>query len=189
MISSLNYVKNRHMGNQKGNVILLVLLTIVAIVSLSTAIFVFVKQREVTNTPEATAVPTVTPFTFTPPSQTPVAVSATSSATVKIEKENELSTAIKTSITARIVNPFLAYYKDQSGADYVKSLTISVNTGKTAAEFPYKAEYVFDKNVTGGFLITVTGTSVNWWTPECLNGCNFSDSFKSKYPEIVAATK
>ncbi len=179
------------MTNQKGNVVVLVILVIGAILSLSTAIFVFVKTREIPAAQETNTMPTVTPFAFVPAggTQNTQAPVATSSAVVTIQKENELSSAIKNSLQSRVINPFLEYYKDQNGADFVKSLTISVNTQKSATEFPYKADYVFDKNVTGGFLITVTGNTVNWWKPECLNSCSFSDSFKSKYPEIVSTTK
>lgn len=181
------------MRSQKGNIVILVVLVILAIGSVSAAIFSFIQSRAQTSE-QTKIVPEVTPFGYTNdngPSAvvaTPQAV-AQSSAKVTFENDAVFSTAVKTDITAKVINPFLDYYTEQNNAGYIKELSIIKNTQKSSAAFPYTASYVFENNVTGGFLISATAKGVSWWSPECLKSCNFSASFTSKYPEVVMQTK
>ncbi len=183
--------ENRQMKSQKGNVIVLVILVAIAVVSISAAIFFYLQSKPTQQTPTPT--PVVTPFAFVPTETTPKVDSGeqamVSTAVITFETDAIFSTQVKTDITSKIINPFLDYYSDQYNAGYVKTLTISKNSQKGSESYPYKASYEFEQNVTGGFLIGSGAKGVTWWTPECLNGCNFSAAFTSKYPEVVKLTQ
>jgi hypothetical protein len=181
------------MRSQKGNIVILVVLVILAIGSVSAAIFSFIQSRAQTDK-QVEVIPEVTPFGFSPDSSatslpTPAQAVAQSTAKVTFENDAVFSTAVKADITSKVINPFLDYYTEQNNAGYVKELSITKNTQKSSTEFPYMASYVFENNVKGGFLITSSAKGVGWWSPECLNSCSFSPSFASKYPEIVMQTK
>lgn len=105
------------------------------------------------------------------------------------ESSANITASAQTEITKKVIDPFLDYYRDQYNAGYVKTLVIQKNLNASADTYPYKADYTFEGGVNGGFLIMKQGTGVDWWYPECLNGCTFSAAFKAKYPEIVAKTQ
>jgi len=86
-------------------------------------------------------------------------------------------------IRARVVNPFILYYQDQPDTPRLVSITIELVPDVPG--YPYKAEAIFETGITNGFLIGVQGGLVDWWLPECMNSCGFSDSFRAAYPEIV----
>ncbi len=86
-------------------------------------------------------------------------------------------------LRTRVVEPFILYYRDL--ADYPRLLTITISIVPDVPGYPYKAEAIFETGVTAGFLIGVQGGLVDWWLPECMVSCAFSDAFRAAYPEIV----
>jgi hypothetical protein len=86
-------------------------------------------------------------------------------------------------IRTRVVEPFVLYYRDL--ADYPTLLTITISIVPDVAGYPYKAEAIFETGITAGWLIGVQGGLVDWWLPECMYSCGFSDAFRAVYPEIV----
>lgn len=111
-----------------------------------------------------------------------------STATIVFESEQNIPANHKTQIQTRVVKPFLMYYTDQGGLDYIKTLTVSINTDANKATYPYLTKYVFGDGVNGGFVITIKDGQVSWWYPECMGPCPFSDNFKTKFPEVVKAS-
>lgn len=87
-------------------------------------------------------------------------------------------------IRSRVVNPFIHYYRDLAGHPPLVSFTIEKVSG--VAGYPYGATAVFETGINIGFLISASGGAVDWWLPECMVACTFSDSFRAEYPEIVA---
>lgn len=172
----------------KGNFALSVIIGLMIVGLLATTLFLFYQNIKLQNasdvstfTPTATVTPTVYSENETPTPSTP-AVSA--NATLIFETEANFTDSDKSQITSRIIEPFLMYYSDQHGSGYVKTLTISINTQPNKSEYPYLAKYVFKDAVNGGFVITKTDGNIDWWIPECMGPCPFSDSFRNKYPEI-----
>jgi hypothetical protein len=117
----------------------------------------------------ATAEPTLEPPTETP--QGPVVVF------------QDIFGDAEAQIRTRVVEPFVLYYRDL--ADYPALLTITISIVPDVAGYPYKAEAIFATGITAGFLIGVQGGLVDWWLPECMYSCGFSDAFRGAYPEIV----
>lgn len=131
--------------------------------------------------------PTITPTSFPiaedTQNPTPAAVSVVffdGTAFTDLEKQM---------LSSKVSEPFLDYYRDQYNAGYVNKLTFKKNNQANKGDYPYLADYEMDGGVTGGFVVMKQGDSVDWWYPECLNGCTFSQAFTQKYPEIVAKTK
>jgi hypothetical protein len=89
-------------------------------------------------------------------------------------------------LNKKIIEPYIHYFQDTRKDDLLVSMRIGVNTGASASTYPYKAEAISKNGVTEGFLISKTGGQIDWWYPECLMKCEFSQEFSTKYPEIVA---
>lgn len=53
------------------------------------------------------------------------------------------------------------------------------------AEFPYLFNAIYESGGYSGFVIEKKNGQISWWFPECMNGCNLSQNFKTKYPEIA----
>jgi hypothetical protein len=87
-------------------------------------------------------------------------------------------------IRSRVVNPFTHYYRDLEGHPPLVSFTVEKISG--VAGYPYSANAIFETGINAGFLISASGGVVDWWLPECMVACSFSDSFRAAYPEIVA---
>lgn len=156
---------------------------------LITVLFLLYQNTKLQNNSIIT--PSITPTIETTPTiynseetPTPSSSVAVSNATVIFESEASFSAGEKDHIKSKIIDPFLMYYADQYGADHVKTLTISVNDQPSKTEFPYLAKYIFEDGVNGGFVISKTQGNIDWWIPECMGPCPFSDNFRNKYPEI-----
>ena len=87
-------------------------------------------------------------------------------------------------IRSRVVNPFIHYYRDLEGHPPLVSFTVEKISG--VGGYPDSANAIFETGTNAGFLISASGGVVDWWLPECMVACSFSDSFRAAYPEIVA---
>lgn len=109
---------------------------------------------------------------------------AVASPAVVIEAEAAYPAQDLSEIKARIIAPYLDYKADNQPGELI-SFKISQNPHPSKAEFPYLADGIFKNGGNEGFVIGKKDGHINWYIPECMNGCNFSESFKAKYPEIV----
>lgn len=92
-------------------------------------------------------------------------------------------------IRQRIIEPYIMYQRDLAGTQALQTLEIATNPNASAKEYPFIFTSLFEGGVEESFLISRQGDSVNWFVPECLNGCSFSESFRQKYPEIIARSE
>lgn len=106
-------------------------------------------------------------------------------ATVTIESEDNLPAQDVSELKTRNINPFVDWQKDQGNDQAVASIKITSNN---SASYPYKFEYTLAGGGYGGYLVLRKDGHLGWFLPECLNGCQFSDSFKAKYTEIISQT-
>ena len=87
----------------------------------------------------------------------------------------------KVELYEKLIEPFLDFQKDSN----IQTLTLEIEKSSLQnAGYKYKVSYINKGGSKGGLLFGLN-TPLEWWLPECLNGCSFSDSFKEKYPEIV----
>ena len=165
--------------DQKGSV-WVVLLSIVALVGIAAAAYFFGQNQALKKEPVATVAPTEAALPQVTPSP---ASSPVSKATVVYEAEGSFTAAEKTELKKKVIDPFLDYYTTES-TQILLTLTISKNDKASKDQYPYQAQAIFQGGGNMGFLIMKVGTGVDWWFPECLNGCNLSAAYKAKYPEI-----
>jgi hypothetical protein len=141
---------------------------------------------ETSAAPAATAAPaepaTAQPATAEPPAptETPTGpeVVFLAAGSFSADEVNQLQT--------RVIEPFIHYYRDLSEHPALLTLTLQKESGISG--YPYSAQAVFETGINAGWLISASGGgTVDWWLPECMLACTFSDSFQAAYPEIVAA--
>ncbi len=129
---------------------------------------------EITPTPKLLVSPTIPPANIK--FQDPVII---------IQGEANLDPKDARDLRERIVNPYVDYFKDTHKNDVLVSLKIETNTNASVSAYPYKAEAITKNGVNEGFLISNVLGQIDWWYPECLGKCGFTDEFKTKYPEIT----
>jgi len=120
----------------------------------------------------ATAAPTNPPPTIAAP--TPVVV---------FQAAGSFSDSEKDQLRQRVVEPFVMYHAEL--ADHPTLVSFSLEKMDIAG-YPYGADAIFEGGVTNGFLISNNSAPVDWWYPDCLGPCPFSDAFRAAYPEIIA---
>lgn len=113
-------------------------------------------------------------------------VSPTSAPTpvVVIESEGSIPAQDLSELKLRVINPYIDFKAESQPGELV-SFKVSPNLLASKDTYPYMADAVFKNGGNEGFLIMKSAGHINWYLPECINGCNFSESFKAKYPEIV----
>ncbi len=122
---------------------------------------------------KANPTPTVV-MTVTPTPQEPVVV---------FEAAGSFSQSEKDLIKQKVINPFIDYNQDLVDQASIVSITISHSS---TPGFPYSVSAVFANGGTSGFLVSGSGGDIDWWLPDCMGPCPFTQSFKDKYPEIVS---
>lgn len=182
------------MEARKGNAIIIILV-IASIISLAGVGYLFWQNRnlqmslnEKATLPAISATPT-TQLAVSPvssPTVSPLSPTAAKSvAVVVFEAAGSIPQADKDALYNKVVNPFLDYYSDLQGKDYVVSFTIDINNNPSKTTYPYGGKGIFKNGAFESFLISKTAGVIDWWLPTCMAKCEFSESFKAKYPEIV----
>lgn len=181
----------------KGNIILVVTFIVVGMVLFSAVGYLFyqnqklsdkVSESQVKTTPTPTAITTAkaTPNPQLSQNITPTPTSSkTKGPVVVFEAEGSLPAGDKSGIQARIIDPFIEYQTSEIKQPVV-SITISPNTNASKTEFPYLFNAIYESGGYSGFVIEKKNGQISWWFPECMNGCNLSQNFKTKYPEIAS---
>lgn len=103
---------------------------------------------------------------------------------VVIEAEGAFPPEDVTQIKSRVIQPYIDFKNDTQPGEVV-SIQVSQNPHASKNEFPYLFDAIYKNGGNEGFVIGKTNGLINWYIPECLNGCQFSESFTAKYPEIV----
>lgn len=76
----------------------------------------------------------------------------------------------------KLINPFSDYYSEGLIAIHIE---VPENTGEQ-----YAVTAIFANGGTISFIFGQKGESFDYWKPDCMGECQFSDEFKEKYPEI-----
>lgn len=175
----------------KGNVLLVVLVTILLVGAVGVAAYFYGQNQSLKNV-YMPALQTPTPAPQAPNYQATPVVSGTpvptgSKATVVFEAEGSFTKAEKDELYKKVINPFLDYYMEPtSSTQKLLTLRIAKNDKASKDQYPYSAQAIFDGGGNMGFLVMKKNAGIDWWYPECLTKCVLSDAFKAKYPEIAA---
>lgn len=182
-------IKSTQRNNQKGSSAVLTIILVILVIALTGLVVFFwqsyEKERELNLS--RLAAPAEAGTNKTSGVATPAsAPTATKRPTVVVYTPNGLfNEAEITELKTKYINPFTDWNTDNNIA------TVSITVEKpypAISGYKYKVNYINEDASSGGFLYGTT-TPLEWWLPECLGGCNFSDSFKAKYTEIVAKLK
>lgn len=123
--------------------------------------------------------------------QLPIPTSIASSGVSKqkpvvfIESESNLPVQDVQELKARIIDPFIDYTLENGGENTLVSVKISQYQGEIKSEYPYMLDGIYSKGGNIGFLIKKTAGHIDWFVPDCMNGCNLSAEYKAKYPEVA----
>jgi len=115
---------------------------------------------------------------------TPTVTPGVQKVVVVLEAKASMSQQGVDDIQARVVNPLLDYYAEQTSEFQLVSLTINKNTQVSQDQYPYSGYAIQKSGSYLSFLISKKDDQIQWWTPECMK-CDFSESYKQKYPEVV----
>ena len=174
----------------KGNTVLIVIILITATVLISAFGFLFYQNQLLSQTINNSNSPTTAPqqtlvgsIINTQPTIMPTATSMpVSKPAVVFQPGGSFDAQTKSQIQARVIDPFIDFHIDEP----IASIRIETNTKSDPILFPYLFDAIFTSGANTGFVITKTDGQINWFVPECMNNCQFSDAFKAKYPEIVS---
>ncbi|MDD3498288.1 MAG: hypothetical protein PHH24_02130 [Candidatus Moranbacteria bacterium] len=92
-------------------------------------------------------------------------------------------------LTEKVINPFIEFEKESYVENGIISIAVNKYSDSELAEmkdpkYIYKIDVVYHEG-WGGWLEREAGEKIDWWVPDCLDGCEFSDEFKERYPEVV----
>lgn len=82
----------------------------------------------------------------------------------------------------KLINPYIDY-KNDTGELISMFITVPENIGE-----PYDVVAIFKgENLNGheGFLFGKREQEYDYWKPDCMGECEFTDEYKAKYPEVV----
>lgn len=176
----------------KGSTQLIVIFIIIATIIISLFGFLFYQNQLLSQKIDNSNPPTTTPpqqslVGPTVTTRSPIIPTVTSAPTSKpvvvFQPGGSFDTQTKSQIQSRIVDPFIDYYSETNMP--IVSITVEPNTKSDPVQFPYLFDAIFTNGGNTGFVITKTNDQINWFVPECMGACQFSNAFKAKYPEIV----
>ena len=176
---------------------MIILLIIIVVALLGVVGFLLMQTRSVQEKKRVVS-PTVTvadslKATENPmPQATTSAISPSAMSNVKttIVNESSLPAQDVSELKARVINPYIDFNNDLGIETTEITVTKYVPNGSPSSlTYAYSLDYKMKNGGYGGFLISKTNDHIDWYQPECMGGCTFSEAFKSKYPEIVAAYK
>lgn len=90
--------------------------------------------------------------------------------------------ALQDEFMEMVIDPIAAYAEDQGHTLLTVNIEIPQEAG---AEFIYDA--IYDDGVNEGALYGKRGEPLDWWTPQCIDECEFSDEFRENFPDVIDA--
>lgn len=93
----------------------------------------------------------------------------------------------KKELNDKVINPLVDYTPDV----YV-SIDVEIYSQDKFVNGDSDNKYIITtigkpgKGGTGGFIYGSKSKGIDYWTPDCLDKCEFTDEYKKKYPEVVA---
>lgn len=172
------------MHYKKGSVAIIFVLIIVVAIGLVGYFYVknLPTEESGKTSVEKTATPLTSGFLSPLPSPTP---SVVSKAVIVFEASGSFSQVEKDEIYKKIINPYTDYFSELPGQTLL-TFSIAKNSQANKDIYPYLVNTIFKDGGNGSFLVMKEGTGIAWWLPDCLDTCNLSTSFESKYPEIAS---
>ena len=99
---------------------------------------------------------------------------------VTYERAGLLDTTEKGKLKTKLLDPFLDYHNEKEMTYIAVIVTVPENVGEQ-----YSVTAVHKNGGNVGFLFGKRGEDFDFWKPDCMEECEYTDEFKEKYPEIV----
>lgn len=99
---------------------------------------------------------------------------------ITYERAGLLTAEAKSELEQKLINPFLDYYNEKETTYITLVITVPRDTGEQ-----YEVTAVHKDGSYLGFLFGARDEEYDWWAPECMDPCEFSDAYKEKYPDVV----
>lgn len=95
----------------------------------------------------------------------------------------------KQELMEMVVNPFIDFENDSYAQNRIISIAVEKYGDSELAEmqnpkYMYNINAIYEEGY-GGWLERKVGEPIDWWVPDCLDECQFSEEFSAKYPEII----
>jgi len=157
--------------------------TIVLIIIAAAIVFggtgYYLAKKATTSSTSATATVTAT----TTATATKTTQSKTTSA-IAFDPPGLFSEQEKSDITSKILDPYIYYQSEVQPGELVSILVTKYAENERPAEYHFAANAIFKNGGTENWLFSTDG-SIDYWKPECMDECNLSATFRSKFPNNV----
>lgn len=80
----------------------------------------------------------------------------------------------------KLVAPFVDFNNEKQ----VNLVSLDISVPENVGE-QYQVSAIFGNGVHQSFLFGKREQAYDYWAPECMGPCEFTDTFKAKYPQIV----
>lgn len=104
---------------------------------------------------------------------------------VAYDRAGLLTDAEKTQLEEKLINPYIDYHANPAHNANQGLVSMYIEVPAEVGD-DYLVTAIFKGGVINGFLFGAREQNYNYWTPDCMGGCTFSDDFKAKYPDVVA---
>lgn len=86
----------------------------------------------------------------------------------------------KAKLEQKFINPYIDYQKEKDMGLVSLHITVPQNIGEQ-----YDVVAIFKEGAIESFLFGKFKQDFDWWKPDCMGGCTFSDAYRTKYPQVV----
>ena len=92
----------------------------------------------------------------------------------------------KEALNMKLVMPFSDFNNEQGTTFLTMNITKYAPTPDHG--YKYEVDNIGAAGIHNAFLFGMSDP-LEWWIPECLDGCEFSETFSNNYPEIIELSK
>jgi len=89
----------------------------------------------------------------------------------------------KEQLQEKLVEPFFDFYHEEE-ISYIAFIIEKLISADDEGDYRFDIQ-TLDKNGNYGGFLYGEGKKLEWWLPDCLDGCEFSEKFEEEYPEII----
>lgn len=101
---------------------------------------------------------------------------------VVYEREGLLTDEMRQETEEKIIDPYFDYHN----ADEIDFIVMLIEVLPESDNYLYTVKAIGKDGLYHGFLHGTRGEALEYYVPECMGACPFSDEYKAKYPHVVA---
>lgn len=100
---------------------------------------------------------------------------------VVFEREGLLTDEMRQEVEDKIINPYFDYHN----AEELDFIVMLIEVLPESDDYLYAVKAISKDGIYHGFLHGTRGEELDYYVPECMGACPFSDEYKKKYPHVV----